>query len=335
MKRVVFVIRAAYLPGTITGANVSVHALCGRLKTHGIEPLVVCGADNGPLPPNAPPLGYTVLRLAEPLAAMLEVMERLAPDAVVVYGTQAAAHALRLTAARPRRLHFYFTTTFYGYPAPSEPAPQLRYAVNSPFLADFARAYLGFPVALVPPLFEPEAYRCDRFGERGGDEILFVNPVAAKGARLVAEIARRLPHRRFLIVPSWPDQQALPHVDFALPNVEWHDVTNDMRTVYARTKLLLMPTIMEEGWGRTVSEAQLSGIPAIVSDRGGLPETVGAGGRVLSLAEPAERWCDAIEALMGNGAAYAAASAAALQHAARPDLAPAAVMQRFLAFLAS
>lgn len=335
MKRVVFVIRAPFLPGTITGANVSVHALCGRLKAHGTEPLVVCGADNGLLPPNARPLGYTVLRLADPLAAMLEVMDRLKPDAVVVYGTQPAAHALRLTATRPRRLHFYFTTTFYGYPAPSEPAPELRYAVNSPFLADFARAYLGFPVAQVPPLVEPETYHCDRRGDSGGDAILFVNPVAAKGARLVAEIARRLPHRRFLIVPSWPDQQSLPHIDFALPNVEWHEGTNDMRTVYARTKLLLMPTIMEEGWGRTVSEAQISGIPALVSDRGGLPDTVGPGGRVIALGEPVERWCEAVETLLGDDAAYAAASGAALRHAARPALAPTAVMQRFLEFLAS
>lgn len=331
MKRVVFVIRAAYLPGIVSGANFSVHALCRGLQARGIEPLVVCGADAGPLPPNAPPLGYTVLRLADPLAAMLEVMDRLEPDAVVVYGMHAAANALRVTAARPRRLHFYFTTAFYGYPAPPEPAPALRYAVNSPFLANFAQAYLGFPVALVPPLFEPELYRC----ERRGEDILFVNPVAAKGVRVVAEIARRLPRRRFLIVPSWPDQQALPHVGIALPNVEWHGVTHDMRAVYARAKLLLMPTIMEEGWGRTVSEAQISGIPALVSDRGGLPETVGPGGRVISLAEPVERWCEAVETLMGDDAAYAAASDAALRHAARPALAPDAVMQSFLEFLAS
>ena len=60
-----------------------------------------------------------------------------------------------MRAALRHRLHIYFSTTFYGYPAPpAEAAPHIRYAVNSPYLATFARAYLGFPVALVPPVFD-------------------------------------------------------------------------------------------------------------------------------------------------------------------------------------
>jgi glycosyltransferase involved in cell wall biosynthesis len=92
---------------------------------------------------------------------------------------------------------------------------------------------------------------------------------------------------------------------------------------------------MEEGWGRTVSEAQISGIPAIVSDRGGLPDTVGPGGVVVPLAEPVERWCREIDALFDDAAHHAALSAAARRHAERPELAPAAVMARFLAFIGS
>lgn len=334
MKRVLFVMLPPYLPGTITGSSVSVDALCRRLKTSGIEPLVACGLDRVQRAPGAPlpQLGYTVLRLADPIAAMLEIMDRLEPDAVVVYGAQSAARAVALTASRPRPLHLYFTAMFLGYPAPpAGSAPHLRYAVNSDFLATFGQAFLGFAPALVPPLFEPDDYRC----EPKGDAILFVNPIASKGAHLVGAIARRLPHRRFLIVRSRPDQSLLAHVSMALPNVEWQASMTDMRPIYARTKLVLMPTIVEEGWGRTVSEAQISGIPAIVSDRGGLPDTVGPGGIVMPLAEPVDRWCQAIESLMSDESRYAGVARAALQHSQRPELAPAAVMQRFVQFVQS
>jgi len=334
MQRILFVLGTRFLPGFITGHTVSVHALCRRLAARGIEPIVVCLPEpNGaPARPDAPAPAYPVIGLADPVAAMIEMLEPLKVDAIVVHGTQAAGRVAESEAARRLRLHFYFSTTFYGYPAPAQDAaPGFRYAVNSPYLATFANAYLGFPVALVPPVFEPEEYRC----EGGGDRALFVNPVASKGVHLVGAIARRLPHRRFLIARSWPEQQAFPRVQFELDNVEWQDTTHDMRPVYARARLVLMPTIMEEGWGRTVSEAQISGIPAIVSDRGGLPDSVGPGGIVLSLADPVERWCEAVEALFEDRARHAALSAAARQHAARPELVPENVVARFLDFVAS
>lgn len=335
MRRILFVTGTRYLPGNITGANVSVHSLCNRLVSEGSQPIVVCLPDAaGGAGPHrhAPVPDYTVLRVSDPVAAMLEIIERLAPDSVVLHGTQAAARAMELSATLRHALHIYFSTTFYGYPAPpAGMAPRLRYAVNSRYLATFARAYLGFPVALVPPLFEPSEYRC----QPNADAVLFVNPIAAKGVHLVAAIAGRLPHRRFLIVRSWPDERHFPHVAFTLPNVEFVDSSPDVRTIYARAKLVLMPTIMEEGWGRTVSEAQISGIPAIASDRGGLPETVGPGGVIVPLGDPVERWCEVIEELFSDPARYASLSQSAKRHAERPELAPANVMARFLEFLAS
>lgn len=334
MRRILFVLGTRFLPGLITGHTVSVHALCRRLAARGFDPLVVCLRDppDAPIAHGAPIPAYTVLRLGDPVAAMVEMIGRLAPEAVVVHGPQSAARAAELSAARRERLHVYFSTTFYGYPAPTaEAAPRFRYAVNSPYLATFARAYLGLAPALVPPVFETSEYHC----RPEGDRILFVNPVANKGIHLVEAIARRLPHRRFLVVKSWPDQPNFPLVAFQRDNVEWEESTYDMRPVFARAKLVLMPTILEEGWGRTVSEAQISGIPAIVSDRGGLPDTVGPGGLVVPLADPVERWSDAIEGLFNDPARHAALSLAAKRHAARPELNPENVLDRFLAFLAS
>jgi glycosyltransferase involved in cell wall biosynthesis len=43
----------------------------------------------------------------------------------------------------------------------------------------------------------------------------------------------------------------------------------------------LVPSRWKESWGRVVSEAQISGIPVLASDHGGLPESVGEGGFLL------------------------------------------------------
>lgn len=331
MRRILFVLDAGYLPDTITGINVSVHALCKRLAAMDVEPIVVCPPDTAPA--SAPPstFGYTVLRLGEPVEAMLEIMGRLAPDAVVIHGTHPAARALALTAARPRRLCIYFTTTFYGYPAMApNTAAHIRHAVCSPFLAKFAKAYLGHSVALLPPLIEAADYRCDS----QGDAVLFVNPSPANGAQRVATVAARLTHRRFLVVRSCTEPLRPLPIGLLRPNVEAVGRITDMRRVYSQARLILKPTIMEEGWGRSVSEAQVSGIPAVASDRGALAETVGPGGIVLPLGETVERWCEEIESLFIDAVRHAALSAAAKRHAARPELAPDRVIARFLEFVA-
>lgn len=51
----------------------------------------------------------------------------------------------------------------------------------------------------------------------------------------------------------------------------------------AATKILLAPSVWEEPSGRVAAEAMLCGVPPVVSDRGGLPETVGKHGFVLPL----------------------------------------------------
>jgi glycosyltransferase involved in cell wall biosynthesis len=334
--RILFVLAGQHLPHMINGETVELHAMCKRLIAARHEPLVVC---RGPSDDTAgrdgeasPQFDYTVIRVADPIAAMFEMMGRLAPDATVVLGVDAAARAMAFAGASRKRLHLRFGSVLYGFPAPPPGEPsELRYAVISSYLAGFARAYLGFEPQRLTMLIEPDDYRC----ERTGNAVLFVNPIAVKGANVVAAIAARLPHRDFLVVPSWVPQRGFPHVPIRLPNVEWAASSLDMRRYYARARLVLMPTIVEEGWGRVVSEAQVSGIPAVASDRGALPEAVGPGGVVLPLAAPVERWCEAVEAMFTDAPRYAALSAAASRHAARPEMAPDQVVARFLRFAES
>ena len=333
MRRILFVLGSDYLPASVSGSNVSIHALCRRLVAAGFEPMVACAPDRAAA--RRPAVGawsaptYPVLRLADPVEAMKEIIARLEPEAVVLRGPVRAAE-WAMASGHP--LHVYFASDFHahGFPSPRE-APNLRYAANSPFLVRLGEAYFGAPVALVPSVIEPAEYRC----ERAGEAVLFVNPAAVKGVHIAAAVAARLPHRHFLFVRSWTDDARNRHTDIRLPNVEWAETTLDMRPLFACTKLILMPSVWEESSGRTLGEAQLSGIPAVVSDRGGLRESVGAGGVVIPLGDPIERWCEAVEAMFTDEVRYATLSRLARQHADRPDYTPERAVARFLEFIAS
>jgi glycosyltransferase involved in cell wall biosynthesis len=335
MRRILFALPTVYLPHTRGGANVSLDALCRRLAARGCELVVVCGADTAIGPEETAPSGefpYTVLRLPAPIEALDEAIARFAPEAVVIRAPDAYTRVNRIAPALGRPVHLYFQSAFAhrDYPAP-RPGAMFRYAANSPFLARMAESYFAAPVAMIPPVIEPGRFRADA----RGDAVLFVNPVAIKGVHIAAAIAARLPHRRFLFAPSWPDSGNHPLVDVRLPNVENLPRTNDIRAVLARTRVLLVPSVWEESSARIIGEAQESGIPAIASDRGGLAESVGAGGLVLGLGDPLEAWCAAVEALFNDDAKYTAFSESARVHAARPDYRPEAIVERFLAFVSS
>jgi glycosyltransferase involved in cell wall biosynthesis len=90
---------------------------------------------------------------------------------------------------------------------------------------------------------------------------------------------------------------------------------------FALTRILLVPSTFADPFGRVAAEALINGIPPLVSDRGGLPQTVGEAGRVLPL--PAwltpqaqelpsraevQPWFDAICELWDDPAKYREAS---------------------------
>lgn len=331
--RILFVLRGGYLPGWIDGANVSLHALCRRLLGIGAEPIVVCGRDTS-APGQAPAqpaesLGYRVLRLAEPLRAVAEMAAHLRPAAIVMRNAVSVAQAAEIAKQLRRPLHLYLSGGSFGDRLPAgEPAPLLRYAANSRFLVRVSELLLDAPVAHVPSIVEPEQFRC----RPAGDAVLFVNPTPAKGVQVAAALARLLPHRRFLFVRSWRDHPSFRIVEVRLPNVEWVPSTLDMRPVYARTKLVLMPSVLDESFGRTAAEAQVSGIPCVVSDRGGLPETAGPGGVVVPITAPIEQWRDTVEGVLADAGRHASLSRGAREHAARPEAAPERILQRFLDF---
>lgn len=334
MRRILFANNSLFEAGSRNGANISLEALCRRLAARNFEPVMLCGLKPGAAASEEEPTAQTpwrILRADRPERALGDAIARFAPFATVLRGATAAAVA-RNPAAFAQRLHVHFESGFVQRSYPSRrQAPDYRYAACSPFLARLAETYFAAPVATIPPIVEPDAYRVAR--PQSGAAVLFVNPVAVKGVHIAAAVAARLPRRRFLFARSWPDTAAHPHVEVALPNVEWLPPARDMRPIYAQARLVLVPSVWEEGYGRVVGEAQISGIPAVASDRGGLRETVGPGGIVLPLTAPLEAWCEAVDSLFADEAKYAAFAQRARAHAARPDLAPDAIVERFLGWI--
>lgn len=138
--------------------------------------------------------------------------------------------------------------------------------------------------------------------------ITMINPSQVKGISTFWEIARRMPDERFLLVESWTiPPKRIAAIDKKLaefPNVRFLRRRPNVGDVYSQTKLLLVPSIWEEAFGRVVIEAQSCGIPVVASKRGGLPEAVGEGGVCVDGFRNPARWVEAIRSLLETPGEY-------------------------------
>jgi len=107
-----------------------------------------------------------------------------------------------------------------------------------------------------------------------------------------------------------------------IPNIRWHDATQDMKEPYRQARLLLAPSQCFEAFGRVVVEAQTNGIPAIASNIGGLAEAVGEGGILLAPDGQVELWAEAVRKLWFDETEYSHLRDKALSMASRKQLSP-------------
>lgn len=196
---------------------------------------------------------------------------------------------------------------------------------SSGFLADKVQRATGRRAEIVYP---PAELYFDTSGDPHG-VVTMINPHPVKGLDTFLEIARRLPGVRFLLQESWKlGVEALSDLQrrlAELPNVRFAHRVSDMRSVYCQTRLLIVPSRWEEGFGMVVLEAQSCGIPVIASRRGGLPEAVGDGGVLIDDFMNVDAWVRGIEHALNDSKRYAALAARARKHAASDTLAPAAL----------
>jgi glycosyltransferase involved in cell wall biosynthesis len=139
------------------------------------------------------------------------------------------------------------------------------------FFAEYSKGVRpGQSLIVRPPVVAAE------YATKPGGAVTLVNCSKEKGGEVLAALARRMPEQQFLAVKGAYGEQVLPD----LPNVEVveHVSGEDMRDqVYARTKVLLMPSSYES-WGRVGVEAMASGIPVLAHPTQGLCESLGDAG---------------------------------------------------------
>ena len=197
---------------------------------------------------------------------------------------------------------------------------------NSTFTAERTLKEFGLNSAVVPPVVIPDSCLC----EHTGKFITMMGIAPEKGIDFALDLAERLPDLPFLVVRSWnfANPSAQSRIA-ALPNVSYSDPSLDVRDIYRKTRILIVPSTVEEAWGRVVTEAQINGIPVIASDKGGLPESVGSGGVVLPL-EAQDEWVRQLRALYGNEDLYRTYSERALMRVREPDVEPESLIGRLL-----
>jgi glycosyltransferase involved in cell wall biosynthesis len=267
--------------------------------------------------------GYPVYRAREPWTVIDDLPR---PDVAIMQDGQMLLFAKAFTDHHIPTVGYFHGLDFEDWTIDNRPAatsdlPSIEYVANSQFTARRFRNRYALSAEVIPPVFRPERYRV----ERDGRNVTFVNPVAEKGVDIALKLAEACPEIPFAFVKGWPlsvrDNLRLRARVRRLKNVELSERLDDMRIVYRKCRILIVPSRWgRETWGRVASEAQVSGIPVIGSDHGGLPEAVGPGGIVIDLNEPIDTWVKVLKKLWHDVTYYNKMSRAALSHSIRPQI---------------
>jgi len=264
-----------YLPTHRRGAEVTLHDVLVELVRRGHEVRVIVGDDRTSEVID----GVTVVSTARGRA---EVAHGAWSD--VVIGQLSARWQGAALAARARRPFVYFVHIGNVARRSQFGRPDLT-VFNSDVVRD-QQPWVEPAIVVHPPV------RRDDYATTPGDAITLVNLTRPKGAELFAELARRLPERRFLGVQG-PDASELAGAPPA--NVTTLAQVDDMRDVYGRTRVLLVPSVYE-AYGRVALEAGWSGIPTIAHPTDGMREALGDAA-VWVDRDDADAWVSHIEQL--------------------------------------
>jgi glycosyltransferase involved in cell wall biosynthesis len=263
---------------------------------------------------------------AEQFLFILDDMFReFQPDLLLTYGAHAVVQEA-MRRARARRITTVFTLRNYGYEDRSYFEHVDHVFTCSPYLSKVYRQQIGLVSAgLESPIEWAEVEAPDEMRRF----VTFVNPTPQKGALLFARLADMLGSRRpdipILVVQSAASAgglNAIQGLDFGrYPHIMAAPATPRPADFFALTRILLVPSVFHEPFGRVAAEALINGVPPLVSDRGALPDTVRGAGRVLPLppwmtefttelptVEEAQPWFDAVCDLWDDERAYATAS---------------------------
>ncbi|MGA7416215.1 MAG: alpha/beta fold hydrolase [Bryobacteraceae bacterium] len=141
----------------------------------------------------------------------------------------------------------------------------------SEYVASYMRDCSGIP-AIHVPIALPEPGPHPKLGSFDSPFVTLVNPCAVKGLVVMLALAEVMPHLEFAAVPTWGTTSDDLHQIKRHPNITILPKVDRINDLFARTRVLLVPSLWTEARSRLVVEAMLAGVPVIASNLGGLPE---------------------------------------------------------------
>lgn len=222
-----------------------------------------------------------------------DILERFKPDIVLGYGTgmdsytcfvEAKRRGIKTVYTLMNGKHGHFSFPYFDMVITDSQTTSKLYAARD-----------GINCVPIGQFIEPERVVAP---QRDPIYITMINPDLFKGVAIFARIAqycqKHHPDWKFLVVNSravfkdvikqlhakdHPEQ--LPFTTMQLENVTTIPSTGDVRQIYAGTKVMIVPSLAYESWGRVASEAMLNGIPVLGHNIGGIPEAIDEGGIII------------------------------------------------------
>lgn len=169
---------------------------------------------------------------------------------------------------------------------------------NSYWIKDYYSSYNIPSIVVYPPVFWKE-YETETTREF----VTLINLNKNKGGDVLVKIAKKMPDIKFMGVKGGYDKQIL---NIHLKNINYVENTSFIKSAYAKTDILLVPS-KEESWGRVAVEAMSSGIPVIAHPTPGLLESCGDAGIFCDRDDP-DAWVAAIRRLKTDADYYKSVS---------------------------
>ncbi|MGA2328309.1 MAG: glycosyltransferase family 4 protein [Bryobacteraceae bacterium] len=318
-----------------------------QLRDEGIEPPV----DRGDGVAVSRPGGVLIYSVAEPsrrTQVLRQQVREFQPDWLLV-SSEDVGHILLREAhqsAPGRVVYLAHTPQFFPFgPASWNPEPRgvelvaraAGVVALGRHMAEYIERHAGCRAEVIhPPIYGSGPFRLCASFDQG--LVTMINPCAVKGITIFLALAREFPRLAFGALPGWGTTTADRRALEALPNVTLLPNCRDIEEVLVRTRLLLAPSLWYEGFGLSVMEAMLRGVPVVASDSGGFEEAK-AGTHFVLPVRPIERfepvfdergmpkpvvveqdvapWSQALEALLGDRDLYERESQASRQAALR------------------
>jgi glycosyltransferase involved in cell wall biosynthesis len=136
-------------------------------------------------------------------------------------------------------------------------------------------------------------------GSANKNYITLINLCKDKGGELLIALARAMPEFQFLGVQGGYGQQIS---DNTVSNITYMSKTDKIEEVYAKSRIVLMPSVLET-WGRVAVEAMAAGVPVIINDLEGMREACGEASLVAKIDDIGE-WIRLIRRLQSDPVFY-------------------------------